>query len=98
MVERFRLTNAKKVSISMDTNVYYSIQQCPSSLKQQSQIIGVPYSEALGSVLWPTMLLRPDTAYTVGVLSQFMQNPGLAHWEALKRVISYMGSTKDLWC
>ena len=26
-----------------------------------------------------------------------MQNPGLAHWECLKRVISYLGSTKDLW-
>jgi hypothetical protein len=29
--------------------------------------------------------------------SEFMQNPGLAHWEAVKRVISYLGSTRDLW-
>ena len=26
-----------------------------------------------------------------------MQNPGPAHWEAAKQVISYLGSTKDLW-
>lgn len=41
---------------------------------------GVPYSEAIGSVLWPTVVSRPDTAYAVGVLSQFMQNPGQAHF------------------
>ena len=40
---------------------------------------------------------RPDTAFVVGVLLQFIQNPGPAHWDAVKRVISYLGSTKDLW-
>ena len=28
---------------------------------------------------------------------QFMQNPGPAHWEELKRIINYLRSTKDLW-
>ena len=28
---------------------------------------------------------------------QFMQNPGHAHWEGLKQIINYLGSTKDLW-
>jgi hypothetical protein len=30
-------------------------------------------------------------------LSQFIQNPGPAHWEGLKRVINYLGCTKNLW-
>ena len=46
---------------------------------------------------WPVVVSRPDAAYAVGVLSQFIQNPGQAHWEGLKRVISYLGTTKDLW-
>ena len=33
----------------------------------------------------------------VEVLSQFIQNLGQAHWEAVRRVVSYLGSTKDLW-
>ena len=57
----------------------------------------MPYTEAISSVLWPVVVSQPDAAYVVGVLSQFMQNPGPAHWEGLKRVISYLGSTKDLW-
>jgi hypothetical protein len=39
----------------MDLNIHYSVQQCPSSLKQQLQMIGVLYYEALGLVLWPTI-------------------------------------------
>ena len=38
-----------------------------------------------------------DITYTVGILSQFVQNPGQVHWEALKRVISYLNTTKELW-
>ena len=36
-------------------------------------------------------------ALAISLLSQFIQNPGPAHWEALKWVIVYLGSTKDLW-
>ena len=33
----------------------------------------------------------------MSILLQFIQNPGPAHWEALKHVIVFLGSTKDLW-
>ena len=97
VVEKFRLTSARKVVTSMDLNVQFSIQQCPSSLNQAACMNRVPYSKAIGLILWATVVSRPDTAYAVGVLSQFIQNPGQAHWKAVKRVISYLGSTKDLW-
>jgi hypothetical protein len=48
-------------------------------------------------VLWLVVILRPDTAFVIGILLQFIQNPGLAHWEALKRMIVYLSSTKDFW-
>ena len=34
--------------------------------------------------------MRPDIAYAVGILSQFIKNLGQSHWEALKRVIMYL--------
>ena len=97
MVERFSLTNAKRVTTPMDPNVQFSTDQCPSTTNQLARMKGVPYSEAIGSVLWPVVVSRLDAAYAIGFLAQFIQNPGLAHWEALKRVITYLGSTKDLW-
>ena len=58
---------------------------------------GVPYAEAIGSVLWPMVVSRPNTAYAVGIMSQFIQNPGPVHWEGVKKIINYLGSMKNLW-
>ena len=69
MVEKFRLTNTKNVSTPMDPNTQFSVKQCPASINQISQMKGVLYSEAIGSVLWLTMVSHPDTAYAVGILS-----------------------------
>ena len=97
MVERYSLTNARPVSTPMEPNVHFSVEQCPSTTNQLARMKGVPYSEAIGSVLWPVVVSRPDAAYAIGILAQFIQNPGPAHWEALKRLITYLGSTKTLW-
>ena len=57
----------------------------------------MPYAEAISSVLWVAMILRPDIVYAIRSLAQFIQNPAKFHWEALKRLIIYLGGTKDLW-
>ena len=43
------------------------------------------------------MISRPDCAFVVSTLAQFVQNPAKIHWDALKRVMVYLGTTKDLW-
>jgi hypothetical protein len=56
---------------------------------------GVPYREAIGSLMYAALGTRPDISFAVSFLSQFMQNPGRAHWEAVKRVFRYLKGTKD---
>ena len=83
LAENFRLTNAKPVHMPMDPNVHFSIEQCPSMPNQSAWMQGVPYIEAIGSVLWPAVVSRPDIAFAIGILSQFVQNPGSVHWKVL---------------
>jgi hypothetical protein len=45
---------------------------------------GVPYKEAIGSLIYLMMCTRPDIAYAVGQAARFSQNPGKAHWSAIK--------------
>ena len=75
MVEKFRLTNMKKVLTPIDPHVQYSTKQCPSTLAQVEHMKWIPYSEAIGSIIWPAIVSCPDIAYAVGILLQFMQNP-----------------------
>ena len=97
IVEKFKLTSVKQVATPMEANALFLTQQSPSSLNQVEHMKGVPYSKAIGLILWATVVSQLDTAYMVGVLSQSIQNPGPAHWEGVRRVISYLGSMKELW-
>jgi hypothetical protein len=97
MAAKFGLTNAKRVSTPMDPGAQFSKDQCPSTPTQQMRMRGIPFAEAIGSVLWPTTVSRPDAAEPTNVLAQFVQNPGMVHWEGVKRVMSYLLSTKHYW-
>jgi Reverse transcriptase (RNA-dependent DNA polymerase) len=88
VVEKFGLTNVKSVATPMDTNAKLMIQQCLMTLNQVARMSRIPYSEAIKSILWATVVSRPDTAYAVGILSQFIENPGPAHWDGVKRAVT----------
>ena len=97
MVNKFRLTNSMPVATPMVTGTTLSTANSPSTPMQVMCMCGIPYAEAISSVLWPVVVSQPDAAFVVSILSQFVQNPGPAHWEALKHMIVFLGSTKDLW-
>ena len=64
---------------------------------QVAKMKGIHYSKAIGSILWPAVVSRPDIAYTTRILSQLIQNPGYAHWKGVKRIITYLNTTKNHW-
>ena len=57
----------------------------------------VPYAQAIRCLLWPVVISHLDAAFTVRILSQFIQNLGPAHWEGVKRIITYLRNMKNLW-
>ena len=97
MAAKFRLSNAKPVTTPIEPGVILNKEQAPLSVQHTIRMRNIPYAEAIGSVLWPVIISRPDAAFAIGTLSQFIQNPAMVHWEALKRLIVYLYSTKDLW-
>jgi hypothetical protein len=55
----------------------------------------VPYREAIGSLMYVAIATRPDISFAVSCLSQFLENPGEAHWQAVKRVFRYLAGMRD---
>ncbi|GJS93494.1 hypothetical protein Tco_0800462 [Tanacetum coccineum] len=39
---------------------------------------------------------RPDVAFAQNITSRFQQNPGDAHWTAVKNILKYLHNTKDM--
>jgi hypothetical protein len=50
------------------------------------------YRSIVGSLQYLS-LSRPDIAYVVNKVSQFMQDPRESHWSAVKRILRYLKST-----
>jgi hypothetical protein len=53
----------------------------------------VPYSLAVGSLMYAMVCTRPDIAHAVGVVSMYMNNTGKEHWEAVKWILGYLRGT-----
>jgi hypothetical protein len=56
----------------------------------------VPYQRGIGLLMYAATSTRPDIAFPITILSQFMRNLGQIHWEAVKDVIRYLKGTADL--
>lgn len=76
-------------SIPIDPNISLSKDYCPETNEAKAEMKGVPYREAIGALNWIAVGSRPDIAFVVGQLAQFLENPGRVHWEAAKRVMRY---------
>ena len=44
----------------------------------------MPYTSAIGTLMYAMVCTRPDIAHAVGVVSRFMSRPEKQHWEAVK--------------
>lgn len=59
----------------------------------------VPYSNAVGSIMYAMIGTRPDLAYPVGIVSRFMSKPIKEHWLQVKRLLRYIkGSVQTRLC
>jgi len=80
----------------MDLNAQLTISQSPTKLDDIMRMQNIPYCEAVGSLMYAAMGTRPDIMFAVSTVSQFSQNPGWAHWEAVKQIFHYLQGTKKL--
>ncbi|KAL1200961.1 Retrovirus-related Pol polyprotein from transposon TNT 1-94 [Cardamine amara subsp. amara] len=55
----------------------------------------IPYSIAIGSIMYAMLGTRCDLAYAVGLVSRFMSKPSMIHWTAVKWVLRYLKGAQD---
>jgi len=97
IMRRFGLDALKPISTPMDPNAKLSVAQNPSTGAEYAAMCHVPYREAVGSIMYAMLGTRPDISFATTTVSKFSSNPGMPHWEAVKRIYRYLNGTKDLW-
>ena len=94
VLEKFRMQDAKWAKTPGPDGVL-SKSMCPSSDEERKEMAEVPYKSAVGSLLYASGGTRPDIAFAVNTCSQFSQDPGRLHWQAVKRILRYLTKTTE---
>jgi transposase InsO family protein len=94
ILSRFSLSDTKPVATPITPGTILSKADCPSDDTKQTQMKKTPYREAVGSLMYASVASRPDITFAISALSQFLENPGQVHWEAVKRIFRYLAGTK----
>ncbi|KAH9311145.1 hypothetical protein KI387_026180, partial [Taxus chinensis] len=85
--------DAKPVGTPLAGHFKLSKEQCPKTEQERNQMSKVPYSSAVGSLMYAMVCTRPDIAHAVGAVSRFMSDPGKEHWQAVKWILRYLRGT-----
>jgi hypothetical protein len=90
VLERFRMKNEKPVSTPLANHFKLTKEMCPKTQEEIEYMSRVPYSSAVGSLMYVMVCTRPDISHAVGVVSRYMKNLGKEHWEVVKWILRYL--------
>ena len=76
VLKRFNMEGGKTTSIPLASYLKLCLNDCPKSDADKAEMAKVPYSSAVGSLMYAMICTRPDIAYAVGVVSRYRANPG----------------------
>ena len=96
VLERFNMSKAKAVCSPLAGHLKLSSKKCPISEKDMKEMSKVPYTFAVGSLMYAMVCTRPNITHVVGVVSRFLTNPGKEHWEAVKWILRYLRGTSKV--
>ncbi|KAH9688238.1 Integrase catalytic domain-containing protein [Citrus sinensis] len=95
VLKKFGMQNSKPGDTPIAKGDKFSLSQCPKTNLEIQEMEKIPYSSAIGSLMYAQVCTRPDIAFMVGMLGKYLSNPGMDHWKAAKRVMRYLQRTKE---
>ena len=71
--------NSKPIDTPIEKGHSLSLEDCPKSEKEKREIARVPYTSAIGSLMYAMLCTRLDICFAVGMVSHYQSNPSLVH-------------------
>ena len=88
LLEIFNMGETRSVATPMKQNF--------QSKEDETILEDISYRKLVCSLIYLSLLTRPDISYSVTYLNRFLDKPTKRLWEAGKRILRYLNQTKDL--
>ncbi|GKB32418.1 retrotransposon protein, putative, ty1-copia subclass, partial [Tanacetum coccineum] len=79
ILNNFIIDNGKLVKMSLGGHFKLSLKDCPVKDYDVERMSKVPYANAVGSLMYLMVCMRPDIAYAVSIVSRYLANVGLVY-------------------
>ena len=89
VLKKFKMTSCNPVSTPMEPSIKLS------KYADGDWVDASKYRSLIGSLRYLTNI-GPDLMLSIGITSQYMEEPRYTHWKALKRILKYMRGTVSL--
>ena len=96
VVNRFGMTSTKLVYTPLTTSIRLSELYITQSESKKKYMPYVTYATVIGSLMYSMVCTRPDLAQTANVVSSYMGNPEMEHWQAAKYIFRYLKGTTNI--
>lgn len=85
-------------AVSTPLGSQFKLQAVPKDLElcEAMEMESVPYSSAVGSLMYAMVGSRPDLVYAVGLVCKYMSKPVRSHWSAVIWIILYIKGALNL--
>jgi hypothetical protein len=93
LLELYGMVSCRPVSTPLVPNAHLA----KATVEEQDRFksLGVNYRSAVGGLSYLSTATRPDIAFAVSSLSQFLECPGITHWESFIHVLRYLAGTAN---
>ncbi|CAH2103986.1 unnamed protein product [Euphydryas editha] len=89
ILKRFNMSDCSSCDTPMEINLKMEKDINNNSDKKY------PYQQLIGSLMYLSVLTRPDITFSVSFLSQYNNCFNERHWKHLKRLLKYLKGTKE---
>ncbi|KAG3109432.1 hypothetical protein PI124_g11419 [Phytophthora idaei] len=93
VLEKFNLSHVNPVRTPCETNLVLTKEDCPKTEADRAQMQGKNYRGLIGRLMYLMTGSRPDIMFLMMLVSKYLNNPGLSHWKAAKRILRYVKGT-----
>ena len=96
VVKIFGMNECKPVATPIPSHYRLCAIKGELSKDEQKCMKGVPYSNAVGSLMYAMIGTRPDITYGVSLVSIFMSKPSRDRWKAVKWLLRYVKGSAEV--
>jgi hypothetical protein len=86
----------EKCFLPISHAITLSKKQFPSTPNEQERMRVIPYTSAIGSIMYAILCTCPDISYALSAMSMYQSYYDEAHWTIVKNILIYLRRIKEI--